>query len=99
MLADVSGGDVAQATDALLSLTYHEPDRLWMEATLLDLVDNAPDPQVRALAVVCLGHLARIHRSITAAKIVPKLQELESDPNLSSRAVNALEDFAIFAGE
>lgn len=87
---------MATGTDSLLSLTYHEMDRVWLENTLLDLVDNGSDPQIRALAVVCLGHVARMHRAITKETVLPKLHELERDPYLRSRAVNALDDIEIF---
>ncbi|MFG1606770.1 hypothetical protein [Actinoplanes sp. NPDC049265] len=89
--AIVRGDDTTEATGALLALTFDEPDRAWMEAFLLDLVDNAHDPQVRALAVICLGHLARIHRATTPL-VIAKLQELKNDADLRSRAVNALDD-------
>jgi len=92
----VWGENTSDATGALLTLTLEEPDRLWMERLLLDLVDRASDPQVKALAVICLGHLARIHRAITAETVIVRLQALKSDRELGSRARNALEDIEIF---
>lgn len=96
LLAIVKGEDTSEATGALLALTFDEPDRIWMEELLLDLVDNAPDAQLRALAVICLGHLARIHGDITAETVVARLQALRTDESLRSRAVNALEDIEDF---
>jgi hypothetical protein len=96
MMAEVVSGNLQRATDALLSLTNHEVDRRWIEDTLLDVIESDLDLQVRQLAVVCLGHVARIHRGI-ANRVVSRLQALKSDSDLASRARNALEDIEIFA--
>jgi hypothetical protein len=96
MMAEVMSGDVARATDALLSLTNHEVDRLWIEVVLLGVIDGDLELQIRQLAVICLGHVARIHGDITKGKVMPKLRALERDPDLGSRAKNALEDIEVF---
>lgn len=96
MLAQVRSEEIARSTDALLSLTFNEPDRLWLEQFLLGMIDTSPEPQVRALAVICLGHVARLHRAITRAS-VEKLNELRNDAELRSRALNAIEDIEVFA--
>lgn len=95
MMADVASGDVSRATEALLSLVNHESDRSWIESVLLRVVDSNFDLQVRQLAVICLGHVARIHRAISDSA-VSRLREMQDDPSLSSRARNALEDVEIF---
>jgi hypothetical protein len=95
MMAEVASGDVARATDALLSLTNHEADRSWIESVLLRIIDGNYDLQVRQLAVICLGHVARIHRDISESA-VSKLKSLVRDPDFSSRSANALEDIEIF---
>ncbi|MER6590910.1 hypothetical protein ABT214_03415 [Micromonospora purpureochromogenes] len=96
----VKGPDTSEATGALLALTFDEPDRLWMEKLLLGLIDDdATDPQVRALAVICLGHLARIHGATTAKTVVVRLKALRGDEALRSRAVNALNDIEDFTSE
>lgn len=96
MLALIAGSDRTSATEALLSLAYHETDRKWLEDTLLGVVDGDFDIQVRQLAVICLGHAARIHRATTPDKVAPKLIELQSDPRFAARANNALADIETF---
>lgn len=96
MLAHVRDGELVDATDALLSLTNHEPDRSWIEGVLVEVIDSSLDIQVRQLAVICLGHVARIHRAISK-HVVQKLEVLEKVPEFSARAKNALEDVGIFA--
>jgi hypothetical protein len=95
-LAAVRGGDTTEATSALLALAFDEPDRKWIEGILLDLVDGSQDWQVRALAVICMGHVARIHGEISPA-VKLKLEELLADQLLASRAQNALDDIEVFA--
>jgi hypothetical protein len=34
MLSDISGGDIQRALEALLSLTYNDPDGRWVEGVL-----------------------------------------------------------------
>ncbi|TDC48024.1 hypothetical protein E1258_28190 [Micromonospora sp. KC207] len=96
LMAEVASGDVPRATDALLSLVNHESERIWIESALLDVIDGEFDLQIRQLAVICLGHVARIHRAISD-EVVSRLEEMRSDRDFSSRANNALEDVEIFA--
>ncbi|MEW2427783.1 hypothetical protein AB0877_07210 [Micromonospora sp. NPDC047644] len=95
MIADVESGVVARATEALLSLTNHESDRAWIEGVLLEVVNGPFDLQVRQLAVICLGHVARIHRA-TSEAVIRELKVLEEIPEFRSRAKNALEDIEVF---
>lgn len=95
LMAEVASGDVPRATEALLSLVNYESDRSWIEGVLLGVIDGDFDLQIRQLAVICLGHVARIHRAISD-DVVSRLKEMQSNPSFSSRANNALEDVGIF---
>lgn len=97
MLAELSSGDIVRATDALLSLTNHEGNRALMESLLLEVLDGVWDIQVKQLAVICMGHLARIHGSISEA-VVARLKVLRDDVSFGSRARNALGDVEMFTG-
>lgn len=96
LTAEIQSSDVGLSTRALLRLTYDDPDRMRVEAVLLDCVSLEADPQIRALAVTCMGHLARIHRAVSA-EIVRCLEELLDDPELEGRAEDALDDIAAFS--
>lgn len=99
VLAELQSGDVGRATDALLSLTYHESDRVWLEDLLLRIVeDDGYDLQVRQLATICLGHSARIHRA-AGRRVTDRLNDLLGHPELASQATDALSDIAIFTRE
>ncbi|WP_173140066.1 hypothetical protein [Kibdelosporangium persicum] len=95
MLDALRSGDVESATDALLSLTYDGPDSDWMQDVLLDCLRPNVDTQVRALAVTCFGHVARLAGKVRL-DVVEVLHVLVSDPVLGGRAEDALDDVASF---
>ncbi|MFF7162992.1 hypothetical protein ACFZBP_16815 [Streptomyces sp. NPDC008086] len=99
LTADIRGTDAGRATSALLAFTYEEPDREVIEALLsacLDPAGPAVDPQVRALAVTCVGHVARTHGELGPG-LVARVRGLLQDSGLGGRAEDALDDVASFA--
>ncbi|MGW4884117.1 hypothetical protein [Streptomyces murinus] len=94
-LADLASGDLTRATRALLYLTYEDPDRRWLESLLLDQLKEGGDPQLRSLAVTCMGHLGRIH-GVISDRIVACLEGLLGDPALGGIAEDALGDIRFF---
>jgi hypothetical protein len=94
----VANGSIAESTDALLNLTYHEKDQAWLEAFLLECLEPQRDPQLRALAVTCLGHVGRIFGSIRSPHVIPTLTGLLDDQELGGLAEDALGDISHYAG-
>ncbi|MBB5807920.1 hypothetical protein F4560_007688 [Saccharothrix ecbatanensis] len=97
MLADIRTGDPQVANQALLELTYDDPDGDWVEPILLEHLAPKYDVRLRLLATTCLGHLARIHGKITRGTVVPTLRTLLSDPVVGGTAQDALDDIDQFA--
>ncbi len=95
--AALDGGDGKTIAEALVGVTYHDPDWRWIQDTCLNLL-NHPDAGVRAIAITCLGHVARIHRQLDTERVVPILTRFKSDPQLGGRAEDALDDIAHFLG-
>lgn len=93
---NLKSDDPIRVNDALVRLTYHDPDWQWVQDQCLQLV-NYQDPVVKGLAVSCLGHLARIHKTIDTVKVVPILSGLLEDPDVGGRAEDALDDIEMFA--
>nr|BFE57987.1 hypothetical protein GCM10020063_025130 [Dactylosporangium thailandense] len=93
---DRDEADLDIATDALLELTRHETDRGWIERLLLRLIDGDADVRLRALAVTCLGHVARQHRAIDRETVLPVLRGLLDDAALGGRAQEAIDDIETF---
>jgi hypothetical protein len=95
-LVDLASGDLTRSTRALLYLTYEDPDRHWLERLLLDQLGTDKDPQLRSLAVTCMGHVGRMH-GVVGEKVVDRLRQLLSDEALAGFAENALDDIESLA--
>jgi len=95
-LEALSSGDGRTAGAAILRLALHDPDGDWVTDRALKLLES-PDPNLRALTATALGHVARIHRFIDRARVIPALQRLLDSPATAGRAGDALDDINIFA--
>ncbi len=94
----LDSGSEGHAAKAMIAVALHEPDRRWAEQKCLQgLRDHRAE--VRAAATVGLGHIARIHRQMTTAVVLPQLKALRSDPLLGGVADDALDDILIFLGD
>ncbi|WP_460675403.1 hypothetical protein [Lentzea nigeriaca] len=97
MLRDLASNDLGRSTRALLALTYDDPDRVWVEDLLLRTLDDAAsDPQLRSLAVTCMGHLGRM-RGKVGTQVVVRLEGLLEDSKLGGIAEDALGDIRYHA--
>lgn len=95
---DLSGANAEKIVCALLSIGNHESDWQWAQDRALSFMQS-PRPEVRRAAVMCLGDLARIHRRIERAKVLPALKELLADPECSGQAEDAIDDIEVFTKE
>ena len=93
-------GDTAALQDALVGLTLTESS---LERAYGVVVRAAKDSraQVRATAVLCLGHLARIHGALPGREAVGIVKAALSDENplVRGQAENAEADFEVFLPE
>ncbi|WP_433056599.1 hypothetical protein [Dactylosporangium sp. CS-033363] len=90
-LALLDGENVDAAASAVLELTRHEPDRAWVTRFLLELVEGDRAAEVRAVAVTCLGHVARADYAIDREAVLPVLRRLLDDPALRVRARESID--------
>ena len=81
--------------EALLRVTFHDEDWRWVQSYCLKFL-GYPDKSVRAVAALCLGHLACIHGKLDIAIVVPALKALLTDPDVARKASDALDDIAMF---
>jgi hypothetical protein len=82
--------DPVEVCTTLVSITFHDSDRGWVESECLRLSAD-PDPQVRGCAATCIGHLARMHGRIsTAAR--QRIETLLKDHQVRGIAEDALGD-------
>lgn len=90
-------GDDDAVQEALVGLALHDEDGTWVQDQCLALKDH-PSWQVRATAMTCLGHIARIHRSIDIDRVLPVLRSAMNDPRIAGYAEQAIEDIEIYVG-
>lgn len=93
--AGLASGMPDKICDALIRITYHDPDWRWVQDTCIELANHS-DPQVSGLAVTCLGHLARIHGVLDLEKVLPTLRKLRAHPKISGRVADALDDIKMY---
>ncbi|MGW6933213.1 hypothetical protein ACWGE0_24365 [Lentzea sp. NPDC054927] len=89
---ELPAGGIA-ASQAMLGLVHHEPDREQLQRLLLD---HTRHPELRQLAVTCLGHVGRLDGEVLP-EVVPRLRELLDDPELGGTAEDALGDIEDFS--
>jgi hypothetical protein len=92
-----STGEVLAMEKALIRLALHEPDWRYVRGHCLRLLEHA-DPCARQSALICLGHLARLHRPLELKQLVPLVRRHRLDPSVAGWAQDTLDDFKIFLG-
>jgi hypothetical protein len=85
----------ASAAEALIRMALWETDPRWAEQKSLSALRDTRK-EVRMAALLAIGHLARLHRSLSLEIVVPAVRILLDDPECCGTAENVLEDIAIF---
>lgn len=80
---------------ALVRSAFHDPDRLWIEQRCFQFAHH-PHMEIRQVAAICLGHLARIHGALSLDIALPILRELLKDPEVAGTASDAIDDITVF---
>jgi len=96
-LSAFASNNVEAICDALIRITYHDPDWHWVQEQCVRFA-GFPDVDVRGLAVTCLGHLARIHRKLDVEEVLPVLKSLINDTDVAPRVADTLDDIKMFTG-
>ncbi len=96
-IAAQASGDPMVRANALLEVVHADDDAAWLQARCLELITGSDHANDRRLAVLCLGHIARLH-GVAGPEVVSLLTELTHDPTLGGTAEDALADVEIFVG-
>ena len=83
--------------EALIQLAFYDPDLEWVQKQCLHYLDDQRG-DVRSTALLCIGHLARIHGRLDIDKVLPIVYKLTKDPEIGGRAEDALDDIQVFIG-
>ena len=93
--AGLESGVPDKICDALVRMTYHDPDWRWVQEVCLALTRQS-NLEVSGLAVTCLGHLARIHHALDVDRVLPRLRSLQENPSLAGRVNDAFDDIKTY---
>jgi hypothetical protein len=88
-------GNLSQKQSALLSLALYDLDWKWVQEKCLNYIVDR-DEGLLITAIVCLGHVARIHRTIDQSKVLPVLQDLLNENDFKGYASDAIDDISVF---
>jgi hypothetical protein len=96
-LKDIATGRTGAVVEALLSLAYHDPDRRFVQELMI-AHSGSPERNIRHMAILCFGHIARIHRELDEHRVMPILQAAlkDPDPHISGTARDVLQDIGIY---
>ena len=98
MQALLAGPSSDLIMEALVSIAFYEPDWRWAQERCLGAA-RSPNPAIRGVAATCLGHVARIHRTMDLALVRPVLDGLLNDPVCRPYAFATMEDIEMFVNE
>lgn len=88
--------DQQACIDALMYITFNFADHEWIQEKCIEQINSAKNSSVKELAVTCLGHTARIHKTINKERTIPLLLKLLKNNELSGQAQDALDDIEHF---
>lgn len=80
----------------LLKITFNCDDWKCIQDICIEIINSNKEENICALAVTCLGHLARIHRVIEKDKVLSIFNDNKENPNLSGVIENAIDDIEMF---
>lgn len=89
--------NVAEISETLVTLALYDADWKKVEAYCLAFLEH-PDASVRSVAATCIGHLARIHKTLDLDLVLPALYRHQSDPGqwVAGNVDNALSSIERF---
>jgi hypothetical protein len=83
--------DEVEISKALVRLAYHHDDWKWMQSKCLHYIESGSEA-LQFTAIICLGHVARIHHQLDVDLVLPILTRLQENPKLEGRVQDALDD-------
>jgi hypothetical protein len=96
-IQEMESGVTERLTRALLALAFYDSDWRFVQSLCIKNSKDA-DENIRGIAILCLGHLARIHRALQTEIAVPAVVEALEDSSNYVRgcAGDTLDDIMIF---
>lgn len=95
-IGEIESGIPERIVRALLSLAIHNPDWRWVQNLCVGFSDSQND-SVRAIAILCFGHIARFQGALDTEVTIPILIDGLNDPSnwVRGNASDTLDDILI----
>lgn len=97
VMSELNSGEVQRIVNALLGLAFHDEDWKGVQDLCIQY-SNHPHYNVKGIAILCFGHLARIHGKLETEKVLPIVKKALRDSNdfVVGHANSALGDIQFF---
>jgi hypothetical protein len=94
---EIDSGDTKRIVNGLLSLAFYDDDWEYVEGLCIQL-SNHIDDNVSGIAILCFGHLARLHRKLHLTNVMPIIDKalLSNHSFIRGNAENAKDDIEVF---
>ncbi|MCV9929877.1 hypothetical protein OIU83_19610 [Flavobacterium sp. LS1R49] len=87
--------DSTVVINTLLEITFHNQNWEWVQDLCIELLENK-NPDIKGLAVTCIGHIARIHRVIDKENVLKAFESRKDDDTICGRIKDAIDDINVF---
>ena len=94
----LASSEASVVAEALIRIALWENDWRWAEHKSFSALKDARE-EVRTAALLAIGHLARLHRSLDLQIVVPAVRKLLADTGCHGTAEDVLDDIASFMPE
>ncbi|MDP4145467.1 MAG: hypothetical protein Q8936_13440 [Bacillota bacterium] len=96
-LSEIYSGESTRIVNGLLSLAFYDDDYEFVENLCIEY-SNHFDDRVRGLAILCFGHLARIHGKLHIDRVAPIVKGALKDKSeyVRGQAICAKDDINFF---
>lgn len=95
LIQKLSSRDNKEVCQGLLSMVFYEADWKWAQDQCLCFLEHS-DVEISGMAATCLGHIARIHRTLDRKLVETALSKHLKDQRISGLIQDTLDDIIIF---
>lgn len=96
-LEQIKSDETDRMAEALLSLAFYDEDWMFVENLCIEYSSHK-DSKVRGIAILCFGHLARIHGQLHIEKVIPIINKalVDEDDFIRGHAYDANDDVNMY---
>ena len=96
-LKHIASSNETEQIYALWSIGLCDEDWQWTQNLCLSIIEDASNyPEIKVVAIKCIGHIARIHQKLDLERVIETLQPLKVDAMYSGAIEDTLDDIEIF---